>query len=171
MHQHLKEDPIKFMGFLVMGLYLVMVGLTRLNNEHSIFDGSSSCTVPAFLMGAILVAAALYLIYRSDVITGMVFLLTGFAAVCLGMTNISGYNDSFRVVIVIGSLILMYMSIRIKDLDMVVLNALNAIVYLIAMNTLSNVIPSDLIAVLLIIIGAYAIYMALKFWDFVQQDS
>lgn len=171
MHQHSKEDPVKFVGFLVMGLYLVMVGLTRLNNEHSIFDGSSSCTVPAFLMGVTLVALASYMIYRSDMIVGMVFLLTGFAAICLGMTNISGYNDSFRVVIVIGSLILMYMSIRIKDWDMVVINALNAIVYLIAMNTLSSVIPSDLIAALLIIIGAYAIYIALKLWDFVQKDS
>lgn len=171
MYQYSKENSVKVMGFIIMGLYLVMVGFTRINDQHSIFEGNPSCTVPAFIMGIILVIAALYLIYCSNILVGMVFMLTGFAAICLGMSDISGYNDSFRAVVAIGSLILMFMALRLKDLDLLILNGLNMFVYVIAMNSLSNLIPSDLVAFMLLVIGFFAIYIALKAWTPVQDET
>ena len=156
------------MGFLFVAIYYLMIGINRLNSEYGFLSDVGSLSIPILICGISLLIVALVSMFKFQMIEGMTFFMAGIAAVYVYHADVAAVSDVFRLVVVMMSLVLVYMSYRVRDLRVMTFNILMAIAFIAAMNTLDYGSQNLVVASVLIIGGIVALVAAVTEWIYFQ---
>jgi hypothetical protein len=155
-------------GFLIVGIYYLMVGVNRLNSEYGFFSDTGSLAIPILVCGVAMIIVAFISMFKLQMIEGLTFLMAGIAALYVGTATVADINDVFRLIVVVISALLVFMSYRVGDLRVMIFNILMVIAFIAAMNTLDYSSQGPVVGIILVIAGIVALAGAMSEWVFFQ---
>ena len=156
------------MGFLFVAIYYLMVGLNRLNSEYGFLSDTGSLSIPILVCGVSLLVVAFVSMFKFHMIGGMTFFMAGIAALYVYNADVVAISDVFRLVVAMVSLVLVYMSYRVRDFRLMIFNTLMVIAFIAAMNTLDYDHQNLIVASVLMIGGIVALAAAVSEWIYLQ---
>ena len=155
-------------GFLIGGIYLLMVGIGRLNSEYDFLSDIGSLNIPILACGVTILVVAFISMFKLQMIEGVTFFMISLAALCVGTSSVADVSDIFRLIVVIISIILVFMSYRVGDLHIMLFNILMVIAFIAAMNSLNYDSQGIVVGMILILGSIIALYIAVSEWMFLQ---
>ena len=155
-------------GFLFVAIYYLMIGINRLNSEYGFLSDVGSLGIPILVCGTSILIVAFVSMFKLQMIEGMTFFMAGLAALYVYHADVVAVSDVFRLIVVIVSLILVYISYRVRDLRVMIFNILMVFAFIAAMNTLDYSSQNLVVASTLILGGIVALIGAVSEWIYFQ---